>query len=152
DDHGHAEHYSADLVLNQNLHAAEELYRSREPTTRLLLGTRYVLLRREFRPWGGWQRPIPEVARKVLITLGGADPDNVTLRVISAFNQLHFEGLQAVVLVGSSNPHLDELITAARTSPVVIRLESNVNDMAERMAWADAAITASGTTAWERAV
>src|SRR5580700_1740365 len=37
DDNGHAAHYLADLVLNQNAHALEELYRSRELSTKLLL-------------------------------------------------------------------------------------------------------------------
>src|SRR5262249_53524847 len=51
DDFGHAEHYCADLVLNQNLHAHERLYARREADTRLLLGTRFALLRREFTRW-----------------------------------------------------------------------------------------------------
>src|SRR5580700_5750193 len=38
DDNGHAAHYLADLVLNQNAHAIEELYRNRELSTKLLLG------------------------------------------------------------------------------------------------------------------
>ncbi len=45
DDYGHAGHYTADLVLNQNLHAREELYQDREAHTRLLLGNRFALLR-----------------------------------------------------------------------------------------------------------
>ena len=48
DDYGHARHYFADLVLNQNVSASAELYADREPHTRLLLGTRYCMLRREF--------------------------------------------------------------------------------------------------------
>ena len=49
DDNGHAEHYSADLVLNQNAYASEDLYRNREAATELLLGLQYAMLRREFR-------------------------------------------------------------------------------------------------------
>ena len=48
DDNGHGESYSADLVLNQNTHARPGLYRKRDPQTRLLLGPRYAMLRREF--------------------------------------------------------------------------------------------------------
>ncbi len=47
DDMAHLKHYYADIILNQNLHAKGLPY-SREPYTRLLLGTKYVLLQREF--------------------------------------------------------------------------------------------------------
>ena len=58
DDMAHLKHYYADIVLNQNLHA-EQLKYSCEPQTRLLLGTRYALLRREFLAWRDWQREVP---------------------------------------------------------------------------------------------
>jgi UDP-2,4-diacetamido-2,4,6-trideoxy-beta-L-altropyranose hydrolase len=151
DDNGHAGHYSADLVLNQNIHAHEGLYPNREPYTRLLLGTRYVLLRREFLKWRGWKREIPEVARKVLVTMGGSDPDNVTLKVVQALQQVDMDGLEATVVVGGSNPHYEELQSAVQDSRFPIRLESNVVDMPELMAWADVAVSAGGSTSWELA-
>ncbi len=151
DDYGHAGHYCADLVLNQNIHASEELYKDREPHTRLLLGTRYVLLRREFWPWRGWCREIPEVARKVLVTLGGGDPDNVTLKVVQALAHVEIEGLEAVVVAGAANPHLQELHAAVKDLPYQVQLKANVTNMSELMAWADVAIIAGGTTCWETA-
>jgi len=151
DDIGHAGHYSADLVLNQNIHAHEGLYPNREPYTRLLLGTRYVLLRREFLKWRGWKREIPEVARKVLVTMGGSDPDNVTLKVIQALQQVDMDGLEAIVVVGGINLHYEALQSAVQNSRFPIRLESNVTDMPELMAWADVAISGGGSTSWELA-
>jgi UDP-2,4-diacetamido-2,4,6-trideoxy-beta-L-altropyranose hydrolase len=151
DDNGHAGHYSADLVLNQNIHAHEGLYPNREPYTRLLLGTRYVLLRREFLKWRGWKREIPEVARKVLVTMGGSDPDNVTLKVVQALQQVDMDGLEAIVVVGGSNPHYEELQSAVQDSRFPIRLESNVVDMPELMAWADVAVSAGGSVIYELA-
>ncbi len=56
---GHAAHYSADLVLNQNAFADEGLYPRRDASTRLLLGPRFALLRHEFVEWRGWEREIP---------------------------------------------------------------------------------------------
>jgi UDP-2,4-diacetamido-2,4,6-trideoxy-beta-L-altropyranose hydrolase len=151
DDYGHAEHYYADIVLNQNLHAYERLYTNREPYTQLLLGTRYVLLRREFLKWRGYKKEIPEVARKVLVTLGGSDPDNVTLKVIQVLKQVKVDGLEAIVVVGANNPHYEELQRIVRDSRPHICLESNVANMPELMAWADVAITSGGTTCWELA-
>lgn len=148
DDMAHLKHYYADIVLNQNIHA-EELRYSCEPYTRLLLGTRYVLLRSEFLAWRGWKREIPEVARKVLVTLGGSDPNNVTLKVIKALQRVDLDGLEATVVVGASNPHYQELVQTARESKLKMQIVRNSTNMPELMAWADVAISGGGTTSWE---
>ena len=150
DDMAHLDHYYADVVLNQNINA-ERLHYACEPYTRLLLGTRYVLLRSEFLTWRGWRREIPQVARKVLVTLGGGDPDNQTLKVIRALQQVDVDGLEAVVVVGASNPHFRELQSATRNSQFAIRLVQNVTDMSQLMTWADVAVSAGGSTCWEMA-
>lgn len=151
DDYGHAEHYWADIVLNQNISADISLYANREPYTQLLLGSQFALLRREFWDWQGWQRQTPEVARKILVTLGGADLDNVTLKVIQALKQVQIDDLKVVAVVGASNPHLEVLKAAVQNSLHSIRLERNVTNMPELMAWADIAITGGGSTCWELA-
>jgi UDP-2,4-diacetamido-2,4,6-trideoxy-beta-L-altropyranose hydrolase len=151
DDYGHATHYWADIVLNQNITAKEEIYANREPYTELLLGTRYVLLRKEFWPWCRWQRQISLVASKVLVTLGGSDPDNVTLAVIQALQKAEIVGLEAIAVVGASNPHYSELAQAVEDWGGSITLKQNVTNMPELMAWADLAITAGGSTCWETA-
>jgi len=151
DDNAHLKRYYADIVLNQNLHA-EQLRYACEPYTSLLLGTRYVLLRREFLAWKQvGHREIPEVARRVLVTLGGGDPANSTIKVIQALQEVDIPDLEATVIVGASNPHADELEAAARQSRIPIRLVHNARDMAALMAWADVAVAASGSTFWELA-
>jgi UDP-2,4-diacetamido-2,4,6-trideoxy-beta-L-altropyranose hydrolase len=151
DDYGHAEHYWADIVLNQNISADISLYSNREPYTQLLLGPRFALLRQEFCDWQGWQRQIPEIARKILVTLGGADPDNVTLKVIQTLQQVQIDDLQVVAVVGATNPHLKVLQEAVNSSRHSMRLEHNVTNMPEFMAWADIAIAGGGSTCWELA-
>lgn len=151
DDYGHADHYYADIVLNQNIYAHEGLYANRKPYTQLLLGTRYALLRREFWQWQGWKRETPTVARRVLVTLGGADPDNVTLKVIQALQQVEAGALEAFVVVGGSNPYYGQLQSAVEGSRFPIRLERNITNMPELMVWADMAVAAGGTTSWELA-
>jgi len=148
DDMAHLKHYYADIVLNQNLHA-EDLHYSCEPYTKLLLGTKYVLLRREFLAWRGWKREIPEVARRVLVTLGGSDLGNYTLKVIQALQKVDILGLEATVVIGASNPHADVLKKAVEQSRIPIRLIQNAKNMPELMAWADVAISSAGTTVWE---
>jgi UDP-2,4-diacetamido-2,4,6-trideoxy-beta-L-altropyranose hydrolase len=151
DDYGHAEHYWADLVLNQNPTAQEEFYLRREPYTRLLLGTRYALLRREFLQWRKLRREIPGVARKILVTLGGGDPDNVTAQVLQALGEVNVDGLEAVVVAGGANPYLEQMETAIKSLLFPGRLIINATNMPELMAWADVGITGGGSTCWEAA-
>ncbi|MCX6983429.1 MAG: UDP-2,4-diacetamido-2,4,6-trideoxy-beta-L-altropyranose hydrolase [Lentisphaerae bacterium] len=150
DDMAHLPAYHADILLNQNL-GAEKLKFNCDPDTTLLLGSGYVLLRKEFLVWRGWQREIPNVARNVLVTMGGGDPDNVTLKVIHALEQVQVDGLEAVVVVGGSNPHYEILQSAIRNLQLKIRLERDAYNIPELMAWADVAITAGGSTCWELA-
>ena len=148
DDYGHSEHYYADYVLNQNLHADAGLYASREPRTRLMLGTRYVLLRQQFLAYRGHERTIPAIARKVLVTLGGADPGNITGMVLDALRGLDVE---ARIVVGGSNPHLEDLQAQASRLGPRISLVVDTTEMPALMAWADVAIAAGGSTSWELA-
>jgi UDP-2,4-diacetamido-2,4,6-trideoxy-beta-L-altropyranose hydrolase len=149
DDYGHSNHYFSDWVLNQNIYATGELYANREAYTRLLLGTRYLLLRREFQEWSSWTRAIPESVGKVLVTMGGSDPDNVTSRVVEALNQIDMESMEITVVIGNSNPYLKQVQTSIQQSHHKVYLKENVSNMPELMAWADMAIASSGSTAWE---
>jgi UDP-2,4-diacetamido-2,4,6-trideoxy-beta-L-altropyranose hydrolase len=144
DDNGHAIHYSADLVLNQNAHASENFYPNREAYTRLLLGPRFALLRREFASWRKWKREIPAVARRVLVTMGGSDPDNVTERVVQRI--LAETKLSATVVVGGSNPHASKLQEVVVGAQRRVQLVRNVTNMPELMANSDVAVSGAGTT------
>jgi UDP-2,4-diacetamido-2,4,6-trideoxy-beta-L-altropyranose hydrolase len=147
DDYGHAGRYSANLVLNQNVHAYEGLYSNRDDSTRLLLGPRFAMLRREFTEWRGGSREIPAVVRRVLVTMGGSDPDNVTERVVQAI--LGGPSLSATVVVGGSNPHLPRLRALVAGAERDVQLVENVTNMPELMANSDVAISGAGTTSLE---
>ncbi len=149
DDYGHASHYSARFVLNQNVSASERLYETREPDTRLLLGPRFALLRREFFPWRDWKREVSPVCRRLLVMMGGSDPDNLTARVLDAVVQAGIGHLETTVVVGGSNPHLAMLQRLAAESGRKIALRNDVADIAELMGAADIAVSAAGSTCWE---
>jgi len=147
DDGGQAKRYFADLVLDQNFRVAPVTYESREPSTRLLVGTSYAMLRREFFSLRNQKRDSPRVARKILITMGGSDADNLTLGVMRLLVQI--KELEVVAVVGDGNPHLQVLKRCASESAAEVRIVKNVMNMAELMAWADLAIIAAGGTLWE---
>jgi UDP-2,4-diacetamido-2,4,6-trideoxy-beta-L-altropyranose hydrolase len=149
DDYGHSKQYDADLVLNQNLSANSMLYSSRESGTSLLLGLRYCLLRREFMSWRDWEREITPSGRRVLVTMGGSDPKNLTGNVIEALSRVEIEDLEAVVVIGGSNPRADALEDSPPLAAKNISVRRDVTNIAELMAWADVAVSSAGSTCWE---
>lgn len=150
DDLCSADHYYADILLNQNIYASEDLYSNREPYTSLLLGTRYVLLRKEFLKWQNWKREIPQTAQKLLVTLGGSDHENITQKVVDAIQQIKVNGLN-VIIVAAHNSHYRELKSKVQRSKVTMQLKRNISNISDLMAWADVAVSAGGTSTWELA-
>lgn len=152
DDYGHADRYYADLILNQNAYAQANLYSHILPETQLLLGCQYALLRREFWPW---RDSLPKRIRtlehnqllQVLVTLGGSDPHNVTLRLLAALKEI--SQVKVDVVIGGSNPHSEALHTWSKDQGDLVTMHSNVTNMPDLMATADLAISAGGSTCWE---
>jgi UDP-2,4-diacetamido-2,4,6-trideoxy-beta-L-altropyranose hydrolase len=149
DDVGRCGSYCADFVLDQNPNASEALYRNREASTRLLLGTRYVMMRREFTAWGKSKGETPHIAQRLLVTIGGSDPGGLTLRIIEARREASLPGLATTVVVGGSNSRLAELRRAAGASPSSIELLCDPPNMPELMAKSDLAVICAGGTMWE---
>jgi len=149
DDNGELESYSSELVLNQNVHARAEMYAKRAPSTRLLLGPRYALLRNEFTAYRNWARKVPERGTRILLTMGGSDPKDLTPRILSALADLSIDNLQIRVVVGGSAENRSGVAEKAERFPGRVEVMSNVANMAESMVWADLAIAGAGTTCWE---
>lgn len=148
DDFGQLQHYTAELVLNQNISASEALYEGRGPRSAFLLGCSHALLRREFR-----QSPPLEDAsarcERVLVTLGGSDPDNVTSKVIGALAML--PDLEAKVIVGAVNPRRGALQQMCLATGGRITVVPPVEQMTPLMDWAQLAVSAGGTSVLELA-
>ena len=97
------------------------------------------------------KREIPEVANKILVTMGGGDQKNITFKVLEAINRINIEDLEIKVVIGPSNRNLDTLIETAKNSKHRVELLQNVFSMPEVMDWADLAVSAGGSTCWELA-
>lgn len=147
DDFGHCKRYCAPLVLNPNLTADPSLYSHRHEDTQLLMGPRFAPLRREFVCCRGRGETIRARGERILVTMGGVDPDGATLRIVRALGQLRDPAARVRVVVGASNPHAASLIEEVKDPR--IELLAGVADMTEPMRWADLAISAAGTTALE---
>jgi len=150
DDMAHLDHYYANIILNQNIHASGLHYSCQRETIKLL-GCKYVLLRKEFIDYKVGMRKIPDKANKILVTLGGEDSENVTLKVIKALNSLNDPDFEVKVVIGPANLNIDKLDNEIQCSSFKGHLVASVNRMPEFMAWADLAISGGGSTCWEMA-
>ena len=150
DDTASLPRYYADVILNQNINA-ERLYYNCDASTRLLLGSQYVLLRSEFLVWRGVNREISKIAGRVLITLGGADPTNQTLKVLRALQHTNIEGIEVRIVIGACNAHIETPQSSVAASGKTYKFLRDVKNMARLMNWADIAVSAAGSTSWELA-
>jgi len=143
--------YPVGLVLNQNAHADRTAYASVDEA-RLLLGLRYVVLRREFRsPVPG--RRVPAMATRLLVTFGGGDPSGMTERTLAGIARLPDRGrsLEVRVVVGAANPAVDRIVALAAATAARVAVERGIGSMLDAMLWAHLAITSGGSTVWELA-
>ncbi len=154
DDEGGGDHRPDRWVLNQNLHADAASYLRLGSDTRLLLGIRYCLLRDEFLARGASRRRYPRVARRLLVTFGGADPRGATARVLEALvaaDPDDLRGFTVEVICGPQNRRRAAVEALASCVPCEVRVRAAVEDMAAPMAAADLAVCAGGSTVWEMA-
>jgi len=154
DDLADREH-QCDLLLDQTYGRLSQDYHGLVPANcQMLLGSQYALLRPEFAKWREFslkRRAVQSQFKKLLITMGGVDPDNVTSRVLDVLKTCDLsKDLEIMVVMGATAPHLDTVKNQAEGMPYKTKVKVNVDNMAEIMANADLAIGASGATTWER--
>jgi UDP-2,4-diacetamido-2,4,6-trideoxy-beta-L-altropyranose hydrolase len=142
----------ADWVVSMSPASDEARYRKlpRRATTRLLLGPRFAILRDEFLQWRE-PRPVPSQATRLLMTFGGGDDRGACLACLSALPAE--KPLHVTILSGSHNPQVPLIRQwLDRNADVRVRLLLDDAEIARRMAEADIALTAGGTTTFETAM
>jgi len=155
DDYAHLPAYHADILVNPNAYGSAMHYQA-EDQTLLLLGARFAPLRKEFQQAlvsqdDGERERYCSPGRRILVTMGGADPDNVTEKVISALQAMGSCDLEVKIVVGPLNQHRQALGEHLHRTGLDAEILSSVTDMPSLMRWADLAISAAGSTCWELA-
>jgi UDP-2,4-diacetamido-2,4,6-trideoxy-beta-L-altropyranose hydrolase len=147
--------HDCDVLLDQNLGRAEKDYdRLLAPTTLKFIGPRYALIRPDFARLRqqSLNRRLQPQFKKLLITLGGVDKNNVSCKVLQAlcnYEKLP-KDLQIVVVMGANAPYLDIVQAQARSMPWPTKVLVNIKHMAQIMIDTDLCIGAAGSTSWER--
>lgn len=150
DDEGLQSRWNVDALLNQNLHARLLRYEL-TPDVLTFFGPDFALLRRDFRSHPSGQGGIQDVGRRLLVSLGGSDPENWTTRMIESAAQAGIPGLQCKVVVGPGNEHAAGIEKRSRELGPEFEVLRSPGDMPALMRWADAALAAAGSTSWELA-
>jgi len=141
----------ADWIVSMSPAADEARYRAlrRRPETRLLLGPRYAILRDEFIRC---QAPkfVHRQATRLLLTFGGGDDRGACVACLAALPAGAFE---VTILSSSFNPQIPFIrYWIEQNTETRVRLLLDDKDVARRMAEADIAVTAGGTTTFEMAM
>jgi UDP-2,4-diacetamido-2,4,6-trideoxy-beta-L-altropyranose hydrolase len=146
--------HDCDLLLDQNFpnprHGQYALLLPSDAHS--LLGSEFALVRPEFarHRTGALARRNGQLQR-VLVSMGGTDPANDTATALTGLARRGAATVALDVVIGAGNPHrqaIRSLCDGIKTAELHIQ----TSRMAELMTRADLAITAGGSTTWERCV
>jgi UDP-2,4-diacetamido-2,4,6-trideoxy-beta-L-altropyranose hydrolase len=147
--------HACDLLLDQNLGRKQQDYCDLlAGNTTTLIGPRFALLRPEFAALRSdsltrRQHPLPLL--HLLISMGGVDPHNATVKILDALQACDLPpDLRITVVMGPHAPWLAQVQEHAVQMPWRTEVLVGVSHMAELMRASDLAIGAAGSTSWER--
>ena len=146
--------HAADLLLDQNLGRQPGDYAALLPAAATrLIGPAFALLRPEFAAAraASLARRADGRLQQLLVSMGGADPQQATLRVLQALRHCALPGdAHITVVLGAAADNRPAIAEFLPTLPWPARLWVAVTDMAPLLVAADLAIGAAGGSAWER--
>ena len=136
------------LVINASAFASRLPYISSSGDTRFLLGTEYALLSPEF--WNVPVRNTHEDVKRVLVTVGGEDQNNLMPRLLDLLQDLPGE-FDVTVIVGPFFRNRAQINSAVDNSRRRVRLVEFGHSIRDVMLESDIAISAGGQTLYELA-
>ncbi len=143
------EHMCADIVINHSPNVTINLYK-KEKYTKIYTGLEYVLLRKRFLEEASEKKEKKNKISSALITLGGSDEYNITLKILISL--LNINQINSInIVIGVSYPHTDKLKQEVARSSKNIKVFSNLSEleMIELMRNCDIAFAPSSTTSLE---
>lgn len=147
--------HKCDILLDQTFGRTKQDYLSLTSTDCMLLcGAQYSLLRPEFsrmRQQSLERRKNNCSVKKLLISMGGVDKDNVTGKVLQSLKRTFLpDNIEIAIVMGPHAPWIETVRELAGGLSWRTEVYTSVENMAELMAGSDLAIGGAGATAWER--
>lgn len=147
--------HQADIIIDQTLLRNISDYQLKNPLSTILAGCDFALLKPLFSSYRNEvmkQRKELADPIQVLVTMGGIDNPNATLKILEVlFSEKNELDLNITVLLSPKAPHYDEVSKLCLKHINKIKHIDFVDNMAELMSNSCIAIGAPGSTSWERA-
>jgi len=130
----------ANLVINA-------LYEKKRFLNNYYWGKEYYILREEFYLVN--RKTINEKVKNILITFGGTDPNNYTLRVLKILNELQLDDIKIYIILGLGYQNQESLSHFINNIDLDLLLKHDVNNISKYMYKSDLIFTSGGRTVYE---
>jgi UDP-2,4-diacetamido-2,4,6-trideoxy-beta-L-altropyranose hydrolase len=145
------EHY-ADLIIDQTYGRKAEEYSLKNSKSIILVGSEFALVSPDFKDIRDKLDKEKNIENKknILVSMGGIDSPNVTIKVLEKLAEIKVEELNVTVLLGEKSPHY-KIIHEFCFNRANFNHIPFSDGMADLMSTQRIAIGAPGSTTWERA-
>ncbi len=148
-DGSYRKHY-CDFLLNQNIYADAKKYQDKVPSfCKVFCGLEFALIRDEFKKEKNLQAKIDSEYIKVLVTLGGADPQNKTLKILEKLEKVVDARVEIITVIGGANPYKKVIESFIKSSKHKHTIIVDAKNMASLMRGVNFAISSAGSTTIE---
>ena len=144
----------ADLIFNPIFNTASKNFKiltsSHKKLKNEFFGSKYACVRDEFRVWK--RKSLRKHVKNILISFGGADPSNHTMRILNIFRDLGYRNVNLTVILGmgySGKKKLQPLIKKMEQDRFHITIIERSDFLAKHIRDADFAIASNGRTVFE---
>lgn len=143
--------HNADLIIDQTYGVDPNEYLSHSAVKYVLTGSEYALLNTQFSVFHklAVEERKAKNTHKLMISMGGVDKPNATLKVLEALSMRETK-FDTTVLLSERAPHFHSVSSFCKGNEDWVRHITFSENMAELMLKHTIAIGAPGSTSWER--
>lgn len=123
------------------------LYEHSYPDSMHFYGYRYLCLAEQFYYYPPIK--VKEAVNNILISFGGVDENNLTLKVLKAITKAELKEIKLTIILGPGYQFYGELQNYLKDKVFNIEIKSDIKDMAAHIYNSDIAITSNGRTVYE---
>ena len=150
DDMANREH-DCDVLIDQNYfikNMANRYSKLVPKKCKLFLGPKFAIIRPEFLVLKKKVK-IRNSLKKILISFGGTDPTNETMKILKIIKKSKFNNIKFIIISGRLNAHKTEIKNICKKFKNIV-FYSHTKKIADIMLDVDLSFGGGGTTTWER--